>query len=499
MKYRIYISIFFVLSQFLYLRAQSVPPTVELKKAQISGKIICKTKNPQFPTLVHITISSPVSGQAPDLETKTDSEGNFMFNVDLETFPAMAALNSNINPPSYISLVISNKKTEVSIYYNSSNEIDSITGVSSFKDAINEPIILNKLLDYHSERPRMILYDKEPNVLPQYADTIIEEGLNKLVTNSVLTDSMNNILSKDFTLIMYNWYVLDYKTQMIQNYMSIHKRKPDNSVHFFTPTKQYYAFLKKFDLNNPEYLYCLNYPLFIRAILDNEILDIPPIDDWLTAVKKDMIELTGLKDGLFYDMLVSNSYSKQLLNQAKPLSEKQKENILSYFKNKSFVDILLKINDYVLQQGDITSNINKTPIVKESKTNPQGKLVDEIAARYKNKVVLVDFWATWCNPCRKAISEMKELKKELKNRDVVFVYVTNGTSPKKLWQELIEGIGGEHYYLTGKEWESISGSKKYGFNGIPTYLIFDKKGDLKQKFTAFPGVDKVKEAIEKYF
>jgi thiol-disulfide isomerase/thioredoxin len=479
-----------------------VPPTVKLTKAQISGKIICKTKDSQFPTLLHISIPHPVSGQISDLKTKTDSEGNFMLKVDLETFPSVVALCSDNNPSSAISFVVSNQKTEVSIYYNSSNEIDSITGVSSFKDAINEPKIIDQLIDYRSKRPRRKLYDKEPNALPQFADTVIEERLNKFVTNSVLTNSMKNIISKDFTLFMYNTHVFDYKTEMLSNYNNIIQRDPDNSVSFSTPTKQYYAFLKKFDLNNPQYLYCLFYPEFIRTILDNEILDIPPIgdtsiDNWLTAVKKDMIELTGLKDGLFYDMLVSNSYSKQLLIKAKPLSEKQKENILNYFKNKSFVDILLKTNDYVLQQGNITSNINKTLIVKDSGTNPQGKLVDEIAAKYKNKVVLIDFWATWCSPCRKAISEMKPLETELKNRDVVFVYVTNGSSPKKLWQELIEGIGGEHYYLNEKEWESISCSKKYGFDGIPTYLIFDKKGDLKQKFTAFPGVEKVKELIEK--
>jgi hypothetical protein len=57
-------------------------------------------------------------------------------------------------------------------------------------------------------------------------------------------------------------------------------------------------------------------------------------------------------------------------------------------------------------------------------------------------------------------------------------------------------IGGEHYYLTAEEWKIISGSNKYGFDGIPTYLIFDKNGELKRKITAYPGTEEMREMIE---
>jgi hypothetical protein len=82
------------------------------------------------------------------------------------------------------------------------------------------------------------------------------------------------------------------------------------------------------------------------------------------------------------------------------------------------------------------------------------------------------------------------------DKDVVFVYLTNKSSPKALWEKKIPGIGGEHYYLNGEEWESISYSDKYGFEGIPTYLIFDKKGELKMKTTAYPGNDAMRKMIE---
>jgi thioredoxin-related protein len=91
----------------------------------------------------------------------------------------------------------------------------------------------------------------------------------------------------------------------------------------------------------------------------------------------------------------------------------------------------------------------------------------------------------------------RELKQDMLNKAVVFVYIADTSSPKKLWEKKIPGIGGEHYYLTGEEWESISYSDKYGFEGIPTYLVFDKNGELKHKITLYPGNDEMRSIIEK--
>ena len=120
--------------------------------------------------------------------------------------------------------------------------------------------------------------------------------------------------------------------------------------------------------------------------------------------------------------------------------------------------------------------------------------MNTIIPKYKGSVVLVDFWATWCVPCLNAHYDIKPIKDELKEKGVVFVYLTDSSSPKPLWEGKIKGIGGEHYYLTESEWNYVLDS--FSFTGIPSYLIYDKTGQLKHKFTGFPGTDKMREMIE---
>lgn len=122
-------------------------------------------------------------------------------------------------------------------------------------------------------------------------------------------------------------------------------------------------------------------------------------------------------------------------------------------------------------------------------------LLPAIAARHKGRVVLIDFWATWCAPCRQAMKSMKPMKEELKDKDVDFVFVTDETSPQVLWKKMITDIHGEHYYLTNAQNADLL--KKYQFTGIPAYLILDREGRVVYQHVGFPGTEVMKQELEK--
>lgn len=112
---------------------------------------------------------------------------------------------------------------------------------------------------------------------------------------------------------------------------------------------------------------------------------------------------------------------------------------------------------------------------------------------FKGKVVYVDFWATWCGPCKSGIKRIASLKREMANEDVVFLYITDQSSPENTWKNAITNIKGEHYRVSTDEWNYLK--EKFNISGIPHYTLVNKAGEIVKPKMPRMGNQRLKEIL----
>jgi thiol-disulfide isomerase/thioredoxin len=118
--------------------------------------------------------------------------------------------------------------------------------------------------------------------------------------------------------------------------------------------------------------------------------------------------------------------------------------------------------------------VGKTAPDAES-VNLAGKAVK--LSDYKGKVVVLDFWATWCGPCRSMIPHERELVKKYEGKPFVFISVS-ADKKKDTVKEFLdkEEMPWVHW------WSGVKGIvADWGVGGFPTFYILDAKGVIRAK------------------
>ncbi|MEM1182791.1 MAG: redoxin domain-containing protein [Acidobacteriota bacterium] len=99
-------------------------------------------------------------------------------------------------------------------------------------------------------------------------------------------------------------------------------------------------------------------------------------------------------------------------------------------------------------------------------------------ASLEGKVVLLDFWATWCGPCRKAVPALREIAEKHEDDPFVLVSVSVDSNENAL-RDFIR----DHNMKWPQVWDRERwGAKNLGVTGYPTYLILGPDGEILNRY-----------------
>ena len=102
-------------------------------------------------------------------------------------------------------------------------------------------------------------------------------------------------------------------------------------------------------------------------------------------------------------------------------------------------------------------------------------------SKLKGKVVLLDFWATWCPPCREAIPHLINLQKTYQEKGVEVIGMNVDKGDVETVRRFVKSMDIPYpITLTPEEV-----SRNYGVTGIPTTILIDKEGRIRQKLLGF--------------
>lgn len=177
-----------------------------------------------------------------------------------------------------------------------------------------------------------------------------------------------------------------------------------------------------------------------------------------------------------------------------PLSAADKEEF-QHVNTSALVQYIREVNKQVEAEVGALEAMDGFAILKTDTILSGQEVLQQLVQNYHGQVVVVDFWATWCAPCRKSMPAVSALKKQLAGKKCVFIYLTGPDSPEKVWSTAIKQMHGIHVRLTQKQWKELGAA--YGITGIPAYLIMNKRGELDKQFVGFPGTSVLKQTILK--
>ncbi len=402
--------------------------------------------------------ADPLTSEKDEFITTIDDNGNFHFEY-------------GINAPVKISFQIGNKNDLIAYFFAFPNSNISISAdCQNFKESLDFNGKKQKLTKIKDQLFSEHFVPDTSYFNATYHDwNIFKDKLNISIREKlVLLDS----LYKKYSLseIEYNYAWAEIYYSFFDSYMvyTWQLRIPESS--------KIYSFFDLLDLNNGaisilnnSYNSYVEYALLHKYKRQNNLLEertIPDSSFYYNQYEYGKIHLIDTVRDVFLTRLLH-----RVLSTGIPGADQLYLQYQNDCKTKQFKNLIKKDYDVFLLTKIKSENTNYVIITK-----PENELSDFLL-KYKGKVLLLEFWGSWCSPCIKSIPKIKAINKKFDPKKFQVIHIAVGDKYKLMKFAIkkydIEGVNILLPQSTELRWK-----KEINFYTVPYYAIINQNSKI---------------------
>ncbi|MFH1335717.1 MAG: TlpA disulfide reductase family protein [Candidatus Zixiibacteriota bacterium] len=152
---------------------------------------------------------------------------------------------------------------------------------------------------------------------------------------------------------------------------------------------------------------------------------------------------------------------------------------------------------FTLQCGKSTKKESYQPAFDFSLADLTGKI--HSMAEFNGQITVINFWATWCPPCVEEVPKLNRLYGRYKTSGVQIIGIAMDKDSLNLLDQFVKKNTVSYLILVGNEQALANlstGALGKNFQGIPTTLLLDKKGQIYKRFDGSFDTDQLEEGLK---
>ncbi len=326
----------------------------------------------------------------------------------------------------------------------------------------------NKLTNDITLGSRDLIKQLEPFAYQYYGDS-----LQKYYHQSLTQYNQSHPLTDEFVALMQA--KINYATAISYiSYPYLHQRL-NRSNSLPTLPDDYYDFLGKIALQWEQGVYLQEYVDFIDAYLSDQVMR-----NMQKEKGYDFSNMYGDKADIARQHLSNRPLyfmlAKLIMDGCMRGKIERLVPAYDYFNNHNPYAEYAKVVDKIYGDFKHLAAGNPAPDFPLETLDSQTINISDL----KGKVVYVDFWATWCIPCKREFPHARKLKERFKEdeEEVVFLYIsTDQAAEEEVWRKFVPENDMVGLQTMAKESRAAL-SNAYKLHSIPRYVLIDREGNI---------------------